>query len=232
VQLPSVRPKAIVAGLALTTALAAGTLAGAGVQQSFSDVGPNHPFRADIDRMVEAGVTTGYDDGTFRPGAPVSRQAMSAFLGRSLPAVAVAWNDPIGPYGGTTSPSPLVARSVDLPWGEGATQQVVVRGVVDWRIDRTLAQACTTQADGACGFRITIRVGGVDVATSNARISGDWDGGTVVVEAVLSVPDGGDFAPTMTITPGSGVSAGSIVVGQAQLAIETTPFTLAPGLPL
>jgi Flp pilus assembly protein TadG len=226
------RTRAAVGGVALTAALVCAGAAGAGVQQSFSDVGPSHPFRADIDRMVEAGITTGYADGTFRPGAAVSRQAMSAFLGRSLPAIAVAWDDPIGPYGGSTTPSVLVAKSVDLPWGEGATQQVVVRGVVDWRIDRTLTQACTTQADGACSFQLAVRYAGETLATSTVRVAGDWDGGVAVVEAVVAVPDGGDFAPSITLTPGPGITTGSIVVGQAQLTIETTPFALEPGLPL
>jgi hypothetical protein len=50
----------------------------------FSDVSANHPFFAEIQWMAESGVSTGFPDGTFRPSAPVSRQAMSAFLQRLL----------------------------------------------------------------------------------------------------------------------------------------------------
>jgi hypothetical protein len=49
----------------------------------FFDVFPDHPFFAEISWMVDAGLSTGYPDSSFRPAAPVSRQAMVAFLHRS-----------------------------------------------------------------------------------------------------------------------------------------------------
>ena len=51
-------------------------------EATFSDVAPSNQFFADVEWMAEQGISTGYADGTFRPGAPVSRQAMSAFLHR------------------------------------------------------------------------------------------------------------------------------------------------------
>ena len=48
----------------------------------FTDVPVSHPFCAEITWLVEQGITTGYGDGTFRPAAPVSRQAMGVFLER------------------------------------------------------------------------------------------------------------------------------------------------------
>jgi hypothetical protein len=48
----------------------------------FRDVPTNHAFAEEIAWMASTGVTTGYSDDTFRPGAPVSRQAMSAFMQR------------------------------------------------------------------------------------------------------------------------------------------------------
>jgi hypothetical protein len=50
--------------------------------EPFCDVGPNHPFAAEIMCGSDHGIADGYADGTFRPGAAVSRQAMSAFLFR------------------------------------------------------------------------------------------------------------------------------------------------------
>lgn len=41
--------------------------------------------------MAERGITTGYPDGTFRPGDPVKRDAMAAFLVRAITGT----NDPI-----------------------------------------------------------------------------------------------------------------------------------------
>jgi hypothetical protein len=49
---------------------------------SFSDVSVEHPFHTEISWLAGAGITTGYDDGTFRPGAVVTRQSAAAFLFR------------------------------------------------------------------------------------------------------------------------------------------------------
>jgi len=42
----------------------------------------DHPFFLEVEWLSSTGITTGYDDGTFRPGAPVSRQSAAAFLYR------------------------------------------------------------------------------------------------------------------------------------------------------
>ena len=52
------------------------------VAGAFPDVGPAHPFVTEIGWLVDEGISEGYDDGTFRPGAAITRQAMSAFLHR------------------------------------------------------------------------------------------------------------------------------------------------------
>jgi hypothetical protein len=52
------------------------------VPNPFADVGSTNPFFAEIAWMDDAGVTTGYEDGTFKPSASVSRAAMAAFLYR------------------------------------------------------------------------------------------------------------------------------------------------------
>lgn len=46
----------------------------------FSDVSTASPFFADVAWLVDSGLGGGYADGTFRPTAPVSRQALAAFL--------------------------------------------------------------------------------------------------------------------------------------------------------
>jgi hypothetical protein len=48
----------------------------------FGDVSSSHAFGTAITWLAETGVTEGYEDGTFRPGAPVTRQAMAVFLQR------------------------------------------------------------------------------------------------------------------------------------------------------
>src|SRR4029453_18212603 len=48
----------------------------------FADVPPAHEFCGEIDWMADGGISTGFPDGTYRPGAAVSRQALAAFLYR------------------------------------------------------------------------------------------------------------------------------------------------------
>ena len=48
----------------------------------FRDVAAGAPFRAEIEQLALWGLASGWPDGTFRPSAPVERQAMAAFLYR------------------------------------------------------------------------------------------------------------------------------------------------------
>jgi uncharacterized membrane protein len=49
---------------------------------TFDDVSAGHPFFEEIEWMAAEGLTDGYADGGFHPGAPVSRQAAAALLHR------------------------------------------------------------------------------------------------------------------------------------------------------
>ena len=68
----------------LSLTLVAVLLSSTGVMAAghFSDVPTDHPFAEEIGWLVSEGVTTGFDDGTFRPTVAVSRQAAAAFLYR------------------------------------------------------------------------------------------------------------------------------------------------------
>jgi hypothetical protein len=50
----------------------------------FSDVGPGTAFCADIAWMKDAGISTGFADGAYRPTAETTREATAAFLARLL----------------------------------------------------------------------------------------------------------------------------------------------------
>jgi SpoIID/LytB domain protein len=50
----------------------------------FPDVPAANVHRAAIDAAAQIGLTDGFDDGTFRPGEPVTRQQMASFLARAL----------------------------------------------------------------------------------------------------------------------------------------------------
>jgi len=51
------------------------------------DTGSTH--EGNINRLFEAGITTGYPDGTYRPADPVTREQMASFLARAIPLVPV-----------------------------------------------------------------------------------------------------------------------------------------------
>jgi lysophospholipase L1-like esterase len=78
----------------------AGSPAPTTTSTGFSDVRTGHPFAVAITWMAETDLSTGYGDGTYRPGDPVSRQAMSAFLHR-------LWQGPgLDPELGDRGPGP------------------------------------------------------------------------------------------------------------------------------
>jgi hypothetical protein len=55
---------------------------------TYADVRSSHPFRKEIEWLRREGIGSGYEDGTFRGTAPVSRQAMAAFMFRAADAPA------------------------------------------------------------------------------------------------------------------------------------------------
>lgn len=52
------------------------------VAPSFTDIGPGDVFYDDVAWMASNGITTGWPDGSFRPTASVTREAVAAFLAR------------------------------------------------------------------------------------------------------------------------------------------------------
>ena len=75
------RGGALVIG-AVTASMITGTVAFA-AGKTFTDVPPSHPFATEIGKVAGACIAGGYQDGTYRPNDPVTRQAMAAFLSRA-----------------------------------------------------------------------------------------------------------------------------------------------------
>jgi hypothetical protein len=57
------------------------------MSQQFTDVPEHHPHRQNIEDVARAGIAQGYNDGTFRPEAPVTRGQMATFIARALDVV-------------------------------------------------------------------------------------------------------------------------------------------------
>ena len=76
---PARRTVAVLLGVLLLAAPAA-VLA----SHQFPDVPDSNPFHDEISAIAEAGITTGFADGGYHPGDPVTRQAMAAFMQRGF----------------------------------------------------------------------------------------------------------------------------------------------------
>ena len=76
------RPYASVQRAAVAAFLhrAAGSPDVTGTAPEFRDVPASHPFRQQIQWCAQVGITTGWPDGTFRPDAPIARDAMAVFM--------------------------------------------------------------------------------------------------------------------------------------------------------
>lgn len=116
---------------------------------TFTDVGPTHPFRTEIEWAAAQGITTGYPDGTFRPVQPISRQAMAALLHRlaGRPAFTPPAT-PTFPDVGTTHPF-----RTEIEWS-------VAHGVATGYADGTFKPgvSISRQASAAFLFRYDHRV--------------------------------------------------------------------------
>lgn len=81
------RPHAPISRGEMAQALKNGFQLSAYSEENLKDVPASHRYSKDIQTIYALGVTTGFEDGTFRPSTTVSRQHFSVFVNRSLTAV-------------------------------------------------------------------------------------------------------------------------------------------------
>ena len=153
---PRRRSIALLLGVLLLTAPAV-VLA----SHQFPDVPDDHPFHDEIGAIAEAGITTGFVDGGYHPGDPVTRQAMAAFMQRGFGRVGLAiGEDPmtasITAAAGSASATPVPVRqlTITVPGASNAfsPQQLVhLQGRVAFTTAMTATKGCP------CIFRAQIR---------------------------------------------------------------------------
>ncbi|MGY1641629.1 S-layer homology domain-containing protein [Geodermatophilus sp. SYSU D00703] len=119
------RTATIVVGLTLALLVAGLPLAAPAPAAAggFRDVPAGSQFAADVDWLVTEGIASGYRDGTFRPTAPVTRQAMALFLYRfSHPGGGTPACDPDdpGPFS-DVAPSDAACGAIRWLVGVGVT---------------------------------------------------------------------------------------------------------------
>ena len=78
--------------VALAASLAGGLVATA-AGATFDDVNENGPFAEHITNVQEAGIATGFPDGTFRPTNPINRQQAATWIDRAASRTALDFAD-------------------------------------------------------------------------------------------------------------------------------------------
>jgi hypothetical protein len=209
---------AIAAGIALALAIPAYSFAGG--PGPFVDVPADHVFAQPISEVANAGVAQGYEDGTYRPGAPVTRQAMAAFLSRvgsSIAEVSAA-----GPTITSNSAATIGAVLVDVPGNADTTQYVHVVGTVSF--EDGAPQGC---APCTLAFRLrdnTDSVQGTErFYTLEQNVFADlYD--TITINEVFEVDGGGhQFQLTGRWSAGSGGGT-SMDISTYNLTATVVPF--------
>ncbi|OWY60110.1 hypothetical protein B7486_70960 [cyanobacterium TDX16] len=120
----------------------------------FTDIS-GHPFEQQITSIARAGITNGYPDGTFRPGQPISRGAMAAFMHRGF-----------GRVGFSEASSTAPADGVNTA---GATVQMVAVSNDESTSGFALVEATAEMRDTEtnCPCRIELEI----VNTNNGAVS-------------------------------------------------------------
>jgi hypothetical protein len=166
---------------------------------TFTDVPVGHPFWLDITWAGFRGVASGYADGSFRPGAAVTRQAWAAFstrLGDPQPTVAPCAT---APYADVASTHPFCGEIA------GITDAGLMDGYADgtFRPDRTM----TREAVAAVLYRMAGAPEGADPACTarpfpDVPVASPFCGEVAWV-AADGLADGfadGTFRPSATVT--------------------------------
>lgn len=215
--------------LLAATVLITPTLSSAGLATPFDDVGVGHPFRDEISEVADAGVAQGYDDGTYRPGDPVTRQAMAAFLSRAGSSIAVSrGTSAVDPLDNALTEPARVIR-IDVPGDAETVQRVHVIG--------TLA-LFDAAPDGCapCALKLQLTAAGSpDVVLRHFTVAPGIPAGsiadTISMDHVFELA-GGPHLITLSTGYHFSSSALSIDVAEASLTATVIPFDALAPLPL
>jgi len=214
----TLKARHLVAGAIAVVVLAAGSgaLAGSG---TFTDVGESHPFFDEIEAMGGAGISTGFPDGTFRPGEPVTRQAMAAFMGRGFGRVASAEG-----AGTVDDPLPEVAELGDVTIAAGATQggngYVLVTGWATFQVVAETTCPCAVNLQITDGDS-TIEGAGTMLSNDDVEPTSGAALGGAAVSGVFEIP--ADEIGTFTLLMGT-LDADAVVNGQGNVSALYVPF--------
>lgn len=164
----------------------------------FPDVPTGHQFCREVSWLVEMELANGYTDGTFRPGAPVSRQAMAGFLFRLLNPGVDAADCEAAPFTDVPTTSQFC----------GAISWMVDSGLANGWADGTFrpANPVSRQAAAAFLYRIGVppqdQVGCAESPFFDVWVDGDFCGAIswMVGWGITTGNDDGSFRPSTAVS--------------------------------
>jgi hypothetical protein len=143
----------------------------------FTDVPTGHPFHGQISAVADAGITTGFPDGGFHPGDPITRQAMAAFLERGLGRVGMSSTAGDLPLAPTTN-DVLTEVFIDAGATGGGAGFVVLIGTAWFKT--------TAPADCPCWISLDV----VDLQAGTSLASTEFDVGGAASEGGTALGTG------------------------------------------
>jgi hypothetical protein len=219
----------IVAAVAVLTAgtAALGAVAGAGIGPLFNDVPPTHPFFDEIQSVAMNCIAQGYDDGTYRPGNDVTRQAMAAFLDRTGGRLGNSTQTGgATPTVGTAAPNThsawveIADGSVSLP-DNGCTNQVMIEGTAAVYSSQTAVNAC--HSTPTCNVELGLFAEGEQIGSTFTRLNTDYAAESMAVQGAYVQDDG----PT-SVDYSLRVRTYNVKPGQANVAARSVLGTFYP----
>ncbi len=110
---------------------------------SFTDVAADSWYSATVQAAVKVGITDGYEDGSFRPEARITREEMAVMLYRALHAVDTAPAADASALAGLSDSGELAG------WSRDAVSALVKSGLINGRNDGFAPAADATRAEAA-----------------------------------------------------------------------------------
>ncbi|MBO9604689.1 MAG: S-layer homology domain-containing protein [Paenibacillaceae bacterium] len=133
-----------------------------GAEQPFADVSPSDWYAGAVESAASYGIVRGYDDGTYRPAQPISRQEAFVMLGAALMLA--------GLPDAASSPGQALAAFADrgqlAAWAAGSAAALVDAGVVRGRTAELAPLAPITRAESAAIVQqLLVKAGLINAAT-------------------------------------------------------------------
>lgn len=168
---------------------------------AFSDVSDSDWFAGEVALALGEGYVSGFEDGTFRPGQPVTRAQAAAFLAKALKLT-----------GDTDAVADMTDSAAIPDWAAGAIGAVVAKGYMGGYEDGTFgpnrpltrAEAVSMlnrvmNDDGNEDTKPPVVIGGGGGSSSGGSSGG---GGSVTRYTVTFDTDGGSTVASVTVKRG------------------------------